>query len=210
MMVAFYGCQEAESQNIIGEISSSGFEISIPQPHTYSIDTSSQSKVIKEYVSSLDSAEYTMRITTYKNNMYNSDSISRASFDLNYSQRYFAKNTDYQLIGMILKSEKGFPGKEFRFVNNNEGVINFRRVFIVENNLIELIYAAPTSKLYHTDIDNYFNSFKLPGFEPSDRPFLSMPTDDEIENSPITADFIEKPNIQIEANRVVALVFARV
>jgi hypothetical protein len=37
-----------------------------------------------------------------------------------------------------------------------------------------------------------------------------MPTDDEIENSPITADFIEKPNIQIEANRVVALVFARV
>lgn len=200
LVFTLYGCQEASSQNSVSEIESDGINIVLPETYTYSIDTSSQSKAIKEYESSLDSITYIMRITTYENNMYNSDSMHRASFDLNYSQRYFANNPNYRLIGLLLKSVKGYPGKEFRFVSSNENRINFRQVFIVENNLVELIYAAPLTRLYDTSIDEYFNSFKLPGFEPLEPPFLNFPTESEIVNSPITANFIKTPTVQIEAN----------
>ena len=175
------------------------FAISIGCSEKVSIEKSA-SKDISELKCEMGNTSNTIRVTTYKNNMYHSDSLNNLDFDLDYSQRYFTNTGKVDLIGMILKTVKGYPGKEYRFQYKFEDKIDFRRVFIIKNNVVELIYEAPKSKLYHTEIDGFFNSFSIENFDENPVPYINMPTEEEIANRPFEAKFPADTKQIVEAN----------
>lgn len=153
-----------------------------------------------EYKSINDGVNYIFKLTRFENNMYHSDSTSNLSFDLNYSQKYFANDQNYTLFGMIIKSIKGYPGKEYRFKHTHKDIINFRRVYIVKNYLIEMIYESTGDKIYHLEIDAFFNSLSLPGYKDNPIPFLNCPSEEEIKSRPYQANFEGDTKQVIEAN----------
>lgn len=195
LFITFQGCsQHTESKRTIDK-----FSINIGCNEELN-STQSNSKDIDELACMSGGAKYTMRITTYKNNMYHSDSLKNLDFDLDYSQRYFANSGKVNLIGMILKTVKGYPGKEYRFQYKFEDKIDFRRVYIVKNKVVELIYESAKDKLYNNEIDEFFNSFTIDGFEKNPTPYINMPTEEEIANRPFVANFPSETKQLVEAN----------
>lgn len=159
-----------------------------------------KSRSISKINCQIDDVIYTVKLTEYNNGMYHSDSLKNLDFDLDYSQRYFANNGKVDLIGLILKTIKGYPGKEYRFQYKFEDKINFRRIYIIKNYLVELIYEGPKSKLYNTEIDEFFNSFEVEGFDENQTPYIKMPSEEEIKNRPFIAKFDSETKQIIEAN----------
>ena len=173
------------------------FEIKIKCPTEVSIDSLDYIDQ-KTYKCQKGDVTLTIIRTVYDNGMYHSDSLKTLEFDLDYTQRKFMENNQIRVIGAVPRIVQGYPGKEFRFEYLIEDKIAFRRVYIVKNTLYELFYEAPKYKSFHNEIDEFFNSFMVLNIEENEKPYFIMPSEEEINNLPYTANFHGKTIKKVE------------
>jgi len=173
------------------------FEIKLPCSGKIKLDTTAVNKFI-QYECSDGHSKYKVICTEYSDGLYHSDSLNNIEFDLDYTQKKFASTEHVKSTSTLLKTINGYPGKEFRFEHFEKDIIYFRRVYIVKNRVYELLYEAPKEKAFNTEIDDYYNSFRLVGIPDNEKPYLNLPPNEEIQNRPFDINFFGKTELSVE------------
>ncbi|MFT5821204.1 MAG: hypothetical protein ACI8ZM_002453 [Crocinitomix sp.] len=133
-----------------------------------------------------------------KYNYYHSDSLDLIVFNLDYSQREFAQTNYVTLIQTLPKSIEGYPGREYQFTYDNSDEITMRRVYLVHNRLYEIGYKGSSSEIYTIELEDFFNSFTLVNMPKNPIPYLNIPTDEELVDSPFSVSFFGPTKTVVE------------
>lgn len=166
------------------KIERNGILLDMPTEYELTIDSSYNHKTTYIYKSILDEITYQLNVSEYFNNMYHSDSLKNIEFDLDYSQKSSKEFQEGTLFDVRHKSINGYPGKEYRLRNSYNSSINLRRVYIIKNNVVELTFSGPETKLYLKETTKFLNSLQLINIDKNIPPYLNIPSTEELKIRP--------------------------
>jgi hypothetical protein len=177
------------------------FEITFPNQPVDKIDSTSYNKsrrIIYVAKGKDDNLRYELSYIEYQDNMYHSDSLESIEFDLDYTQIDLAYSDSLELTNSNYSSVAGYPAKEFRYktVTNDKRIRVF--VIFVKNRVYTIRVDTEESKNYNKHINQFIKSFQLRNIKENIPPFLSLPTEDEMNNPPFIVNFQGKTERRIQ------------
>ena len=173
------------------------FEIDFPAGLEVSVDSVKLNHEV-HFSASKGTSMFAVYSSSYTNNMYHSDSLDQIDFDLEYTQWKFAQTNLVTLGTVTPKSFAGYPGAEYKFKYQKEDKISTRRVFIVRNQVFEIIYESATTDQFSMEGEDFFNSFELYGIEQNAVPYLNLPSERELKNKPYSIEFTGETTQMVE------------
>lgn len=136
---------------------------------------------------------YSISYRDYENGMYHSDSINNIEFDIQYSQKKIMQKYSLELMRPPFQTSiLGYPGAEFRY-KTYDGTKAVRvKVFIVKNRLYILKVETLMQNNFNKGINKFMDSFELLNLKENEKPYLNLPSKEELKNKPYTIKFPTK------------------
>lgn len=153
------------------EYSNSKFKIEFPQSPEYTIDTNSIDSVRTFYthnwsLSITDSTHpnfsYIITASEFPKDYIHSDS-SETFIDeiLTSTQSEFLDNPNLELNNSSLIEYNGYPGKEYKWTNNEDNYYITMRVYLIQNRLYFLSVFKNYGEQHNLLASNFFDSFEV-------------------------------------------------
>lgn len=105
---------------------------------------------------------YSLSLTAYPSDYIHSDSMFSVIEEfINSTQYSLLEDSTITMLSSTLIEKNGYPGKVFKWKNNENDVCFEFRVYMIENKLFQLSVVSRYNENYNYFINGFFDSFEL-------------------------------------------------